>query len=88
MSVNLETNGFAEVYAKVGKRWLSPDDLAKEYGFSKSTQAKMRMASDSSTKYLLVKSMVNIFAMIELLLINGLRYIKYKVGQNELGSHT
>lgn len=49
MSVNLETNGFAEVYAKMGKRWLSPDDLAKEYGFSKSTQAKMRMASNSST---------------------------------------
>ena len=49
MSVNLETNGFAEVYAKVGKRWLSPDDLASEYGFSKSTQAKMRMASNSST---------------------------------------
>lgn len=49
MSVNLETIGFAEIYAKAGKRWLSPDDLANEYGFSKSTQAKMRMASNSST---------------------------------------
>lgn len=24
-------------------RWLSPDDLANEYGFSKSNQAKLRM---------------------------------------------
>jgi len=48
-SANLETNGFAEIYAKVRKRWLSPDDLVSEYGFSKSTQAKMRMASSSST---------------------------------------
>ena len=31
------------------KRWLSPDDLEHEYGFSKSTQAKMRMSSSSST---------------------------------------
>lgn len=38
MSVNL-----------VQKRWLSPDDLEAEYGFSKSTQAKMRMASNRST---------------------------------------
>lgn len=49
MSVNLETIEFAKLYANVGKRWLSPDDLEKEYGFSKSTQAKMRMASNSST---------------------------------------
>ncbi|MBN1839916.1 MAG: helix-turn-helix domain-containing protein [Campylobacterales bacterium] len=49
MSVNLETMDFAGIYAKVGKRWLSPDDLANEYGFSKSTQAKMRMARNSST---------------------------------------
>lgn len=49
MSVNLETMDFAEIYAKTSKRWLSPDDLASEYGFSKSTQAKMRMASNSST---------------------------------------
>ena len=31
------------------KRWLNPDELAAEYGFSKSTQAKMRMTSSSST---------------------------------------
>ncbi len=49
MSANLEIMNFSEIYAKAGKRWLSPDDLANEYGFSKSTQAKMRMASNSST---------------------------------------
>lgn len=38
MSVNL-----------VQKRWLNPDELAADYGFSKSTQAKMRMTSSSST---------------------------------------
>lgn len=31
------------------KRWLSPSELAVDYGFSKSAQAKMRMASNSST---------------------------------------
>ena len=31
------------------KRWLSPSELENEYGFSKSTQAKMRMANSSST---------------------------------------
>ena len=31
------------------KRWLSPDELAAEYGFSKSFLAKCRMASNSST---------------------------------------
>ena len=31
------------------KRWLNPDELAAESGFSKSTQAKMRMTSSSST---------------------------------------
>lgn len=49
MSANLEIMNFSEIYAKEGKRWLSPDDLANEYGFSKSTQSKMRMASNSST---------------------------------------
>ncbi|MGM0519632.1 MAG: hypothetical protein ACQERD_08305 [Campylobacterota bacterium] len=33
----------------IQKRWLSPDDLELEYGFSKSSQSKMRMASNSST---------------------------------------
>jgi hypothetical protein len=31
------------------KRWLSPSELEAEFGFSKSAQAKMRMASSSST---------------------------------------
>ena len=30
------------------KRWLSPSELEEEYGFSKSTQAKMRMKSSQS----------------------------------------
>lgn len=37
MSLNLE------------KRWLDTSDLQEEFGFSKSAQAKMRMASNSST---------------------------------------
>jgi hypothetical protein len=45
MSMNLEEVG----YLKSTKRWLSPDDLADEYGFSKSTQSKMRMQSSNST---------------------------------------
>ena len=36
-------------YTNLRKRWLSPDDLELEYGFSKSNQSKMRMASNSST---------------------------------------
>ena len=48
-SVSLENISFTEVYSNASKRWLSPDDLEKEYGFSKSTQAKMRMASNRST---------------------------------------
>lgn len=28
----------------MSKRWLTPNELEKEYGFSKSTQAKMRMS--------------------------------------------
>lgn len=49
MSINLEESSFAELYAKLTKRWLTPYDLEKEYGFSKSTQSKMRMQSSSST---------------------------------------
>ena len=30
-------------------RWLDPNGLEAEYGFSKSSQAKMRMLSNSST---------------------------------------
>ena len=33
----------------VQKRWLNPSELETQFGFSKSTQAKMRMASNSST---------------------------------------
>lgn len=32
----------------VKKRWLNPSELELEYGFSKSTQSKMRMASSHS----------------------------------------
>lgn len=31
------------------KRWLSPRELEEEFAFSVSSQAKMRMASNSST---------------------------------------
>ena len=31
------------------KRWLNPKELAQEFGFSESSQAKMRMTSNSST---------------------------------------
>lgn len=36
-------------YPQYANRWLSPDDLQQEYGFSKSSQAKMRMCSNPST---------------------------------------
>lgn len=39
----------AIAYIALEKRWLSPDELEIAYGFSKSTQGKMRMASNSST---------------------------------------
>lgn len=32
----------------VNKRWLNPSELELEYGFSKSTQSKMRMESNDS----------------------------------------
>jgi predicted DNA-binding transcriptional regulator AlpA len=31
------------------KRWLNPNELEEEFGFSVSSQAKMRMANNSST---------------------------------------
>ena len=31
------------------KRWFDPSEFEKEYGFSKSTQSKMRMSSNAST---------------------------------------
>lgn len=33
----------------INKRWLTPEELEAEYGFSQSTQGKMRMASTGST---------------------------------------
>ena len=48
MSNKLDTLDFSRVNEKED-RWLSPDSLYLEYGFSKSSQAKMRMASNSST---------------------------------------
>lgn len=50
MKINLEEKiDYVTRYTGYEKRWLTPDDLEVEYGFSKSTQAKMRMASNSST---------------------------------------
>lgn len=50
MSINLDEKiDYASKYAGYQKKWLSPVDLEQQYGFSKSTQAKMRMASNSST---------------------------------------
>lgn len=47
MPVNLEEQ--AVIHPQYTKRWLSPDNLQEEYGFSKSSQAKMRMISNSSS---------------------------------------
>lgn len=50
MSINLEEKiDYPLRYAGYHKRWLSPEDLELEYGFSKSTQAKMRMIKSNST---------------------------------------
>ena len=49
MAINLEEVDYAQKYAKLTKRWLSPSELEEEYGFSKSTQSKMRMRSSNST---------------------------------------
>lgn len=37
-----------EALSSVLKRWLTPSQLEKEYGFSKSSQSKMRMLSSNS----------------------------------------
>ncbi len=49
MSINLEEkiDYISKCATNQKRRWLSPYDLEEEYGFSKSTQAKMRMASNS-----------------------------------------
>ena len=50
MTINLEEKiDYPSRYAGYHKRWLSPEDLELEYGFSKSTQAKMRMIKSNST---------------------------------------
>ena len=50
MSINLHDKlDFTSKYLGNQKRWMSPEELALEYGFSKSTQAKMRMVNNSST---------------------------------------
>lgn len=48
-TISLEEIDYASRYADNQRRWLTPDGLEEEYGFRKSTQAKMRMASNSST---------------------------------------
>lgn len=49
MSINLDEKiNYASRYAGYQKRWLCPDDLEQEYGFSKSSQAKMRMTKNGS----------------------------------------
>jgi len=48
MSLSLEEVDYADKYAKLAKRWLSPSELAEEFGISKSTQSKMRMQSSES----------------------------------------
>ena len=45
---NLTLGEFLELQEKkqhIKKEWLSPDEVSKEYGFSKSTLAKNRMAN-------------------------------------------
>ena len=46
MPVNLEEQ--AVIHPQYTKSWLWPVDLEREYGFSRSTQAKMRMVSNRS----------------------------------------
>ena len=48
MSISLEEVDYAEKYAKLAKRWLSPSELAEEYGISTSSQSKFRMQSNPS----------------------------------------
>ena len=46
MSISLEYK--AVTYPQYVNRWLSSDDVSKEYGFSKSSLAKMRMLKSNS----------------------------------------
>ena len=61
MPKNLETTDFAELYAK---EWVTPKELELIYGFSISSQGKMRMSSHQST--------------IPFSKING-KYIRYSI---------
>lgn len=49
--INLDPVDYAKKYEALSqqKRWLTPRELQIEYGFSTSTQAKMRMLSNDST---------------------------------------
>ena len=55
MLKNLVNVGLAEIYAEIielkkqSKVWLTPENVNDLFGISKSTQAKMRMASNNST---------------------------------------
>ena len=47
-TISLEEPNYEKRYPSLTKRWLTPDDMLNEFGFSKSTQAKMRMVSNRS----------------------------------------
>lgn len=50
MSIDLEEKiDYESRYPSYQKTWLTPDDMFLEFGFSKSSQAKMRMVTNSST---------------------------------------
>lgn len=51
MSKNLDEYDFAQIEAKFLKRWLTPNDLEEELGFSKSNQAKMRMVCNATIPF-------------------------------------
>jgi len=48
MSRDLEKRVHCLSMCTMKKDWLTPNDLEVEYGFSKSTQAKMRMTKSKS----------------------------------------
>lgn len=49
MTINLEEIDYASRYSGFHKRWLDPNGLEQEYGFSKSWQSKSRMVSNICT---------------------------------------
>jgi len=48
LNKNLDQISLKEIDLHLHKRWLNPSELEAEYGFSKSTQSKMRMQSSRS----------------------------------------